>query len=115
MTVMTRAAPAAGLVALNQALRHLSVHKHDPLSAKGGAVNTSKPMEVFSVRVDDIYDADFLSKALPNGWRYLVIGDDIAMADVRGMQPAFANLTRGHVAQGLEKAANLAEGKYGSS
>ena len=115
MTVMTRAAPSAGLAALNQALGHLNQRQLEPLSKTGGTVNTSKPMEVFTVRLDDIYDAGFLSKAVPHGWRYLVIADAIAMADVRGTQPAFANLTHGRVAESLQQAAHLAESTYGSS
>ena len=109
MPVRTRDAPAAALAALSQALRHIAARRHDTLNAKGGGVNIAKPMELYSVRLADITNADFLDKAIPNGWRYLVVSNDYAMADVRGPQPEFANITRGKVAERLEQAAVLAE------
>lgn len=116
MTVMTKDGPPAGKVVLGQALRHLMTRQSDPLATKGGAVDTSKPLEVFTLRLDDISGSDFLRKAVSTGWRYLIVADGpIAMADLRGAAPEFANLTRGRLAEQLEQAANLAESAYGAS
>jgi len=120
VAVMTKdgppAGPPAGPAVLEQALRHLSTRPSDPLSTTIGAVNASRPVEVFTLKLDDIHGSNFLGKAVSTGWRYLVVGDGpVAMADVRGTMPEFANLTRGKLAERFEEAANLAQSTYGAS
>jgi hypothetical protein len=116
MTVTTKEGPPAGPAVLGQALRHLMTRRGDLLSAKGGAVDTSKPLEVFTLKLDDIAGPDFLQKAASTGWRYLIVaGGPIAMADLRGAAAEFANVTGGRLAEQLEQAARLAESAYGAS
>ena len=126
MTISTRDPPSANAAALRKAMSSLLPRAAvaGPLAGPtvlggegpaGTAVAPSRPLEVFSLQLDAIVSSEFLAKARPIGWRYLITAGDreIAQADIRGGGTAeFANMTRGELVTSLSRAAHLAESTY---
>jgi hypothetical protein len=82
----------------------------------GAALKASQPVRLFTVQLNDITNDDFLKLAKPIGWRYLIVDSGpIAVADVKDLGSggaAFSSVTRGPIAEGLSKAADLATRRY---
>lgn len=125
MAIVKPAGPARGAELVGQAMAHLtggssSIHT---LTFAGDLATsrTSQPLRVFSLGLGDITDQNFLAKATPVGWRYLVVrGEPVALADLKhtspaGDQLAFSRLTHGVLAQRLAQAAQLADDTYRQS
>jgi pimeloyl-ACP methyl ester carboxylesterase len=90
-----------------------------PLGGAAPQTNASKPVQLFSLGLNDINDAGFLKSARPEGWRYLVVsGVPLAIADVRDTKTGtatFSALTRGPVVERFVEATNFAEKHYHAS
>jgi hypothetical protein len=111
--VQKRTPPASGQNIIGKALRDLW-GRPDPQDLLGGAtINLSRPLPVYSLRLDDIGKSDTISRARPVGWRYLVEKPGgVAYADLVESPdgaPAFASLSRNRNAERLSQAAHFAE------
>jgi hypothetical protein len=116
MTINKPPGPPGGAAVLGQAVSHL-MSRTPALAPLGGTpTQASQPIEVFTVRLDDIKDDKFLSAARPFGWRYLIVGQrPVAIADVTagtGGGAAFSRLTHGEIAERLGEALDLAAHLY---
>lgn len=112
--VQRRKPPASGPKAIGRALRDLRGQPDDDALLGGAEINLSRPLPVYRLGLDELHGADFLKRATPVGWRYLVErpGGDIAYADVKeaaGGESRFASLSPNRNAERLMAAAHLAE------
>ena len=118
MTIKISPGPAGAIQVVEGAVNDLMVDHTVALAAGGGATQVSQPIQRFLLKLNDLTDTDFLAKAAPIGWRYLILGPGpIAVADVKEMQsgaPSFDSLIHGEIADRLAKASELAEQRYGA-
>jgi hypothetical protein len=118
MTIVRAQGPTTGPSIIGRAMTHLMTRGPGALPATGGAGATraTQPMQLFGLNLNDITDENFLQKAIPLGWRYLITNTSaIAVADVRETgsgPPRFGSLIRGMIAERLEQAAELAHQNY---
>jgi hypothetical protein len=119
MPITKHEGPVGGIAAINRALPNLIWRGPGALRPRGGAapVHASQPIQLFILKSSDISNTDFIEKAEPVGWRYLIVDDGpIAVADVstEGTKPgaSFASLIRGPLAERFGQAAALAERRY---
>jgi len=119
MTITKLAGPAGGTAAISRSVPFLLSRGPLAVSPMGGAapIETSQPLQLFVVKLSDITDEGFIKKAVPVGWRYLIVGQGpLAVADVKeaaGVQQAsLSSLIRGPLVERLSQAAELAEQKY---
>lgn len=120
MVIVTSTGPANAADLLAPSLSHLlgPELKTRGLAPTGGSTQTTRAIPVFTVRLDEATDPDFVTRAQPRGWRYLILGKGpLAVADIRERKNghAFAQLTKGVLAQRLADSAARAEKDYGSS
>jgi hypothetical protein len=115
MAITKPQGPSGGAAVVGRAVAHLMARGPGALPPLAGAAapQTSQPIRLFMLNLKDISDESFLKKAVPIGWRYVIVGPGpIAVADVKdagGGAPGFASLIRGTIAQRLEQASELAQ------
>jgi hypothetical protein len=116
MAISKPQGPTGGAAVVGRAVAHLMSRGPGALPAVAGAAapQTSQPIRLFMLNLKDITDDSFLKKAVPVGWRYIIVGPGpIAVADVKetggGGPPGFASLIRGKIAERLEQASEFAQ------
>jgi hypothetical protein len=116
MAITKPQGPPGGAAVVGRAVAHLMTRGPGALPAIAGAAapQTSQPIRLFTLKLSDITDDKFLNKAVPIGWRYIIVDTKpVAVADLKearaGAQPGFASLIRGVIAPRLERATELAQ------
>jgi hypothetical protein len=122
MTIVRAQGPTGGVSVVGQAVTQLMTRGPGTLTAAiGGAAvpQAAQPIQLFGLKLSDIIDDDFLKRAVPIGWRYLITNPgSIAVADVTESgsgAPRFGRLIRGTIAERLEQAADLADRQYAAA
>jgi len=118
MTIKLPSGPVRGMEVVARAVNDLMPDRMAALSAAGGAAapQATQPIRRFLVKLSDLTDVHFLDKAIPIGWRYLVLGPDpVAIADVKEATagaPSFDSLIQGPFANRLAEATEFAARRY---
>jgi hypothetical protein len=112
--------PIEGAAVVHRALNHIVTSAPDqpPRAGASPTRQTTQPLAIYRLDLDQIKKHDFLRAASQTGWRYLVVEEvPVAVADVREMPQGgaeFSQVSRGAVPQGLLRAAQMASERYGS-
>jgi len=119
MAIRKPPGPPDGMAAISRALPNLMWRGPGRTLPLLPRIQASQPIQLFMLKSNDISSANFLEKAVPVGWRYLIVNDGpVAVADVNAegakQAASFASLIRGPLAERLVQAAELAERKYGA-
>jgi len=119
MAITRPEGPSGGAAVIGRTLPQLLSRGPKALSPTGGSagIQASEPIRLFMLKAQDITDMDFVKKAVPVAWRYLILDQGpIAIADVKESSglaaPSLGTLIRGPIAERLGQAAELAEEKY---
>jgi hypothetical protein len=126
MTIVRKSAPRDGPAVVGGALVHLmapAAQSRGFEMRRGGAVatNLSQPVQLFILALRDIKSENFLDKARPFGWRYLVVNaGPVAMADLKSGSSAnkpssFAALIQGPLTQSFSRACALVQRRFGAT
>jgi hypothetical protein len=131
MTITRSMGPADGPALVKRALQDLTAGNAGMAAWVAGgaaAAGVSQPIQRFMLKLSDLTGPDVLSKAVPIGWRYLVVGqapgaaaeaaEPMAVADVKDTQSGtatFDSLIYGKIAERLTKAAEFAAEKYNTA
>jgi hypothetical protein len=122
MTLTRPQGPSGGIAVLGRFIPHLmSVSKvWDAYRPMGGAPapRASQPIRVYTVKLSDIRDENFYSRAVPAGWRYVI--DASGPVGVAGLDevgpdggaPAFSRLVRGRIVEDLSLAIDYADQRF---
>jgi hypothetical protein len=108
--------PRGGTAVLGRVVPHLMSRGPDALLPIGGAPppRAAQPIRVYTVKLSDLTDEKFFTRATPIGWRYLIDANGpVAVADLNevgrgGGAPAFGRLLRGRLAVDLSRAVDYA-------
>lgn len=120
MAISRPPGPPRGTEIVERAVRDLMKSGPTSFSAAPDASpgQVSQPIRRFLLKLGDITDDDFLKRATPIGWRYLIISQGpIAVGDVKETESGaatFDSLIHGRIAERLVSAAELAADKYGA-
>lgn len=118
MAITTSKPPVGGNTALTAAVEHLMGPTDSGAPVAGANPReAAQPVPLFSVRLENAADDQFMYHAQPTGWRYLIFGNGpLAIADVRekvrGAPPVFSQLIRGALAERMAQAVELAAHEY---
>jgi hypothetical protein len=117
MAISLRAdAPRDGAKVIGKAVRDLGLFSSDDPLAGGAALDLSKPIPIYRLKLDDLreYGVASLDKAEMVGWRYLLEtegGGEVSYVDLheRNNDTRFSSIARNPNAAALLEAAGLAE------
>jgi hypothetical protein len=120
MTLTRPQGPSGGTAVVGRFVPHLMSRGPDTYRPTGGApaARASQPIRVYTVKLSDIRDENFYTRAVPTGWRYIIDANGpVAVADLNevgqgGGPPAFGRLVRGRVVEDLSLAIDYAAQRF---
>ena len=118
MAIKTPPGPALGIQIVGRAVNDLMADRAAASFAAGSAPQVGQPIPRYLVKLSDLTDVNFLTRAVQIGWRYLIVGaGPVTIADVKQTQsgdPSFDSLIHGDFADRLAQATDLAAQQYGA-
>jgi hypothetical protein len=118
MTIVTPDGPVDGVEVVKRAVADL--RDKIPLTSEPHQnLAVTRPLQAYSLTLNDIKDAQFPNAAIPNDWRYIVFGDQAlavveVSTDTEG-KSSFKSLDSSKMAQHILRAATIAAQRFGAT